>query len=114
MKWFDGITNSVDMKLSKLWEIVEDRGAATEQQEIHSHFQTYFKSLSEALTFFLPSELCCFCFKNLKNNMPISLVINTVRRSESCLIVLETDSFIFLTQSIASQLLLKCDFYEAS
>ena len=27
MKWFDGITNSVDMKLSKLWEIVEDRGA---------------------------------------------------------------------------------------
>ena len=46
--------------------------------------------------------------------MSISLIINTVRRSESCLIVLETDSFIFLTQSIASQLLLKCDFYEAS
>ena len=86
-----------------------------EQQEIHSHFQTYFKSFSEALTFFfLPSELGCFCFKNLKNNMPISLVINTVRGTESCLIVLETDSFIFLTQFIASQMLLKCDFYEAS
>ena len=27
MKWLDGITDSVDMNLSKLWEIVKDRGA---------------------------------------------------------------------------------------
>ena len=25
VKWFDGITNSVDMNLTKLWEIVKDR-----------------------------------------------------------------------------------------
>ena len=27
MRWLDGIPGSMDMKLSKFWEMVEDRGA---------------------------------------------------------------------------------------
>ena len=62
MRWLDGITNSMDMNLNKLWEIVEDRGtwpAAVQGVTIMSHTELNDSIVkhSHFLSFFLTSKM---------------------------------------------------------
>ena len=64
MRWLDGITDSVDMSLSKLWELVEDRGACSAGAHSIAKSQMWLSDTATATTKpivqfkALGSELC--------------------------------------------------------
>ena len=66
MRWLDGITNSMDMNLNKLQEIVEDRG--NRHAAVHGIYETWFSDWTMTTTEANITTLAC--------DWPLYLVTN--------------------------------------
>ena len=64
MRWLDSITDSIDMNLSKLWEIVEDAG--TWLATVHEKAKSWMQLSDQTTTFLIHSCLSIHLWKKIK------------------------------------------------
>ena len=83
MRWLDGITDSVDMNLSKLWKIVKDNEAWRAAIHGVTKCRTWFSDWTTTEFFFY---LCCFSFDTpaLKGIIPLLHTHTNTHTSTAC------------------------------